>query len=253
MSPSPAEKCEGHGVDLVGQVGQVGQVGKKDSNRRRWRGFTPPSDPGSGSGGLLGLRCRRDTPQVVPDTLPPCTSCSAPVAAPEDVLCPACLEARRKVVPFDPDRRRRTEAALAGGACPACGWSWWQVDHRGDSHCVACSELLAGRVPRCGTCQRTDGWETVDGRKRCAHAPVAVLPTRPADGEPCPACQSTRWTPHPPAVPGGAPLYLCSGGHWWTAARLAPSSDPSPAAAVVPGNPLAARAAKMFAPQEARP
>ena len=76
-----------------------------------------------------------------------------------------------RVIPFNPDRhaarRRRTEAALATRSCLECGWSWWSVSAKGDAWCVACREVLAGRTPRCATCQQTTGWETVDGVKRC--------------------------------------------------------------------------------------
>ncbi len=108
------------------------------------------------------------TPENTP-TYAPCTSCGNPVPTPDSVLCETCLEARlaRRLLPFDPDRRRRTELHLAGRSCDACGWSWWQVSPRGDARCMACAELAAGRTPRCATCQQTTGWVTVDGVKRC--------------------------------------------------------------------------------------
>ncbi len=81
----------------------------------------------------------------------------------------------RRILPFDPARRRRAAAHLAGTSCPSCGWSWWRVSPRGDASCLACSELAAGRTPRCETCKQTTGWETVDGRKRCACTQEASL------------------------------------------------------------------------------
>ncbi len=216
-------------------------------------------DPAPDEVAALLEEVRRHRDEILRLLAPPCTSCGDPVAGAEAVLCQTCLEARlaRRLLPFDPDRRRRTEAALATRTCSACGWSWWQVDHRGDSHCVVCRELEAGRAPRCGTCQRTDGWETVDGRKACTHAPVAVVPTRPADGEPCSTCQATRWTSHPPAVPGGPALFLCHGGHYWTASRPAQDAQPgagtAPSQEIEPGAARSTRAAALFAPREVQP
>ncbi len=75
------------------------------------------------------------------------------------------------------DRRRRAEEALASRYCETCGWSWWAVSPRGDAWCHPCAELLAGRAPRCGTCQRTDGWATAGNQKRCE---TCAPPPRPA-------------------------------------------------------------------------
>lgn len=72
---------------------------------------------------------------------PPCPSCGAPVDAPESVLCGPCYAARRgpgRVLPFDPDRRRRTEARLAARPCGTCGAVAWRVSGRGDATCGRC-------------------------------------------------------------------------------------------------------------------
>jgi hypothetical protein len=72
---------------------------------------------------------------------PRCTSCGAPVDDPEAVLCGSCYQARRshgRVLPFDPDRRRRTEARLAGRPCGTCGATSWRVNGRGDAACRGC-------------------------------------------------------------------------------------------------------------------
>jgi hypothetical protein len=98
----------------------------------------------------------------------PCIDCGTGLE--EGVLlCHECLSKRqgwRKVVPFDPDHRRRVEAALATAACSSCGWSWSAVNARGDAWCAACLEIAAGRQPRCLRCNGT-AWTDAGGRKTC--------------------------------------------------------------------------------------
>ena len=70
-----------------------------------------------------------------------CVACNAPLPDPGDVLCARCYAARRgpgRVLAFDPDRRRRTEARLAGRACGTCGAVAWRVNGRGDAACRGC-------------------------------------------------------------------------------------------------------------------
>lgn len=44
-----------------------------------------------------------------------------------------------RILPFDPDRRRRTVARLVGFPCPSCGSAdGWVVNPRGDAHCRPC-------------------------------------------------------------------------------------------------------------------
>ncbi len=72
---------------------------------------------------------------------PPCPACGSPVARSEDLLCDTCYSARRgpgRVLRFDPDRRSRTLARLAGRPCAACGAVAWRVNARGDATCGRC-------------------------------------------------------------------------------------------------------------------
>jgi len=95
---------------------------------------------------------------------PRCTSCGAPVDDPEAVLCARCYAARRshgRVLPFDPDRRRRTEARLAGRACGTCGAVAWRVNARGDATCRGCfpdySSTRSGSMPDAPSLARAAG------------------------------------------------------------------------------------------------
>lgn len=85
---------------------------------------------------------------------PLCPACGTPVADPQDVLCAACYQARRgpgRVLAFDPDRRRRALARLAGRPCGTCGAVAWRVNARGDATCRGCfpdsSSTRSGSVP----------------------------------------------------------------------------------------------------------
>lgn len=129
--------------------------------RSRWLGWTPessgipptppPTEPTKAPFvGFVGSH-----PTRILKTAPPaCTSCGATVADPQDVLCAACYQARRgpgRVLAFDPDRRRRTEARLAGRACGTCGATSWRVNGRGDATCRGCfpdsSSTRSGSAP----------------------------------------------------------------------------------------------------------
>jgi len=74
--------------------------------------------------------------------------------------------------------------------------------------------------------------------------------TRPAPGETCTTCRSTRWTSVSPALPGGNPRYLCHLGHWWTS-----SQDAQPAAGTPqsPGIEAGASTLDLFGDEGARP
>lgn len=74
-------------------------------------------------------------------TSPGCTSCAGPVDDARDLLCQPCYSARRapgRVLPFDPDRRLRTEQRLAARRCETCGGSWYRVHPNGDAECEPC-------------------------------------------------------------------------------------------------------------------
>lgn len=77
--------------------------------------------------------------------LPACTSCSASVDDPGDILCRACYASRRgpgRVLVFDPERRRRSGAHLARRTCTSCGATDWRVTPRGDATCRRCTGSL---------------------------------------------------------------------------------------------------------------
>jgi RNA polymerase subunit RPABC4/transcription elongation factor Spt4 len=104
----------------------------------------------------------------------PCLDCGRELVE-ESLLCPACRGSRQesgRLLRFDPDRRARTAGRLASTRCGSCGWSWWSVSPRGDAHCLACSEIAAGRHPRCAGCGSSTSWTTdPDGRKSCHCSP----------------------------------------------------------------------------------
>jgi len=93
----------------------------------------------------------------------PCYRCGTPVAGAQDLLCQPCYQSRRgtgRVLPFDPGRRRRTEARLAGARCQTCGGSWWRVHPNGDAECEPCRR---GRAATTDT--RTDGAPAAGGAR----------------------------------------------------------------------------------------
>lgn len=88
---------------------------------------------------------RGETPPAV-EPAATCTSCNAPLFIESDLLCPACYRARRgpgRVLPFDPERRRRTLTRLAGYPCPDCETVEWHVNARGDATCRTCAQRRA--------------------------------------------------------------------------------------------------------------
>ena len=71
-----------------------------------------------------------------------CTSCGVVLFLEQDLLCPACYAARRgpgRLLPFDPGRRPRALARLAGRPCPDCLTVAWRVNVRGDATCQTCA------------------------------------------------------------------------------------------------------------------
>lgn len=79
-----------------------------------------------------------------------CTSCQSPLFIEADLLCGSCYDARRapgRVLPFDPDRRRRTEQRLDARRCPDCGGSWWRIHPNGDAVCEPCRRTRPATTP----------------------------------------------------------------------------------------------------------
>lgn len=103
------------------------------------------SDPwhASENRGLARLReLRAGTPAAPPAKAAACTACGVFLFLENDLLCPACYAARRapgRLLPFDPGRRTRTLARLAGRPCPDCQTVAWHVNARGDATCQTCA------------------------------------------------------------------------------------------------------------------
>lgn len=96
---------------------------------------------------LARLRQLRAGATAAPEPHPTCYGCNAPIFIESDLLCPTCYQARRgpgKVLPFDPDRRGRTLARLAGCPCPECQTVAWHVNANGDATCQTCARTRAG-------------------------------------------------------------------------------------------------------------
>jgi len=112
----------------------------------------------------LRAEIREQKSDLVQSLAPPaCYRCGTPVAAPNDLLCQPCYVARRspgRVLPFDPGRRRRTEARLAVTRCKPCGGSWWRVYPNGDAECEPCRRERAAT-----TDTRTDGAPAAGGAR----------------------------------------------------------------------------------------
>jgi len=91
----------------------------------------------------LVAEIRAHKPELIAALASPlCTSCQSPLFIESDILCPACYQARRapgRVLPFDPARRTRTLARLAGYPCPDCQTVAWHVNARGDATCQTCA------------------------------------------------------------------------------------------------------------------
>jgi hypothetical protein len=82
---------------------------------------------------------RDDAVQLVRLRSRPCLGCGADAGT--AVLCPACHDARRerlKLVPFDPERRKRAVWRAYSSTCSTCGACWWRFNGRGDAWCVPC-------------------------------------------------------------------------------------------------------------------
>lgn len=143
--------------------------------RSRWLGWTPRSSemppaptptkpteaPFVGFGGSHPTRILKAAP-------PACPSCGAPVDDPEAVLCGACYVARRvpgRILAFDPDRRRRTEARLAGHTCGTCGGTSWWVNARGDATCRGCSQESSSPPVRISKLDKSRPSEAEAGRR----------------------------------------------------------------------------------------
>jgi hypothetical protein len=122
--------------------------------RSRWLGWTPefseipptppPTEPTKAP--FVGFVSASPT-RVLKTQAPSCFRCASPVAAPQDLLCGPCYAERRapgRVLAFDPDRRRRTEARLADRPCPDCQTIDWYVSRRGDATCRTCARRRAG-------------------------------------------------------------------------------------------------------------
>lgn len=62
-----------------------------------------------------------------------------PIGMPVPVIVP-----EPRVMPFEPDRRRRAEARLASVECSVHGTTVWTVTDRGDSWCSACFPGVGG-------------------------------------------------------------------------------------------------------------
>lgn len=110
---------------------------------------TVNSVPVSGTGNR-GLDRLREIRAGAEPAAPACTSCSSPVADPNDVLCPACYQLRRgpgRVLRFDPDRRRRTALRLADRPCRDCHTTSWHVTPRGDASCQTCARKRVVGAP----------------------------------------------------------------------------------------------------------
>jgi uncharacterized Zn finger protein (UPF0148 family) len=96
---------------------------------------------------LARLRQLRAGATAAPEPPPTCYVCNAPLFIESDLLCPTCYQARRapgRVIPFDPGRRSRTLARLAGRPCPDCQTVAWHVNARGDATCQTCARRRAG-------------------------------------------------------------------------------------------------------------
>lgn len=124
-------------------------------------GASPVHHPASDALDLaVRLLARQGAAPIQP--LPACTACGSPVDDPGDALCGACYAARRgpgRVLTFDPDRRRRTLARLAGRPCGTCGAVAWRVNARGDATCRGCfpSSPPAGSAPDAPSASKLSG------------------------------------------------------------------------------------------------
>lgn len=123
-------------VDVLAEAARLGLALRAEGDRVMVR-------PAESLPPALADEIRTNRPGVLAllAAAPACPVCGATVA-PGLVLCRPCHVARRapgRVLAFDPGRRSRTLARLAGRPCPDCRTVTWHVNEAGDATCQACA------------------------------------------------------------------------------------------------------------------